>query len=132
MLQTTHHHINPQQLDDVEATRRQLSVSSESEQAASRDHNYPIPYSYVQSFDVCKFQECHKFSIFVIIFSTITRPSKFRGFHDKHVTHTTLPCISCFHQEVYIWQQALSGVSKYITVGAIQNGLKSVVRWRVW
>lgn len=39
---TTQQHINPQQLDNVEATRRQLGVSSEREQAASRDHNCPI------------------------------------------------------------------------------------------
>ena len=40
--QTTHQqHINPHQLDNVEATRRQLGVSGEREQA-SHDHNCPI------------------------------------------------------------------------------------------
>ena len=48
LRQTAHQHINPEQLDNVEATRRQLGVSSEREQAASRDqatsrdHNCPI------------------------------------------------------------------------------------------
>ena len=53
----------------------------------------------IQIFEVCKFQGCHKFSIFAITFSRITSSSKICGFHvwaflNKHSAHA---CDSIAH-----------------------------------
>ena len=111
-----------------------------------------IPYSHIQIFKVCKFRGCHKFRIFAIIFSRITGPSKICRFHEHSLTNVLYMHVTSSHINFLLLSKTRSKSSRLVTrplisglmyrnypqnispstIGIIQNGLKSGVRWRVW
>ena len=107
---------------------------------------------YIQIFKICKFWGCHKFSIFAIIFLRITSPSKIRKFCEgsltnvlhMHVTSSLINflllsttrsksprLVTCPLTSGLMYRNYPQNISPS-TIGVIQNGLKSGVRWWVW
>ena len=94
---------------------------------------YIILYAYKFLRYVCKFWGCHKSSVFEVLFLRVTSTLKIHIFHEHYqLWHHHALLLVTFSQDVYVHLMLWNCPQDIplITIGGIQNGWLTWMRWR--